>query len=152
MLNVEADTITEASMPSHFTKTAGAPRTRGSADPPVIALHQSSRLAPSQPAIVAQEKTTANAQPKRQGCPPKPGKCLSNLSFLLLLTYVRVLVPVVFRDPVVFDKNHFSKSSAFVFSSEHFSKMFLECVMDHFGLEELPVILKNLQPHVSLIF
>jgi len=36
MLNIEADNITEASMPSHFTKTAGAPRTRGSADPSVV--------------------------------------------------------------------------------------------------------------------
>jgi len=152
MLNVEANNITEASMPSWFTKTTGAPRTRGSADPPVVALCRSSRLAPSQPAIVAQEKTPANAQPKHRGRPPKPGKCLSSLSFLLLLTYVCVLVPVVFRDPVVFDKNRFSKPSAFVFLSEYFSKTFLEHIVDCFGLDKLPVILKNPQPHVSLIF
>jgi len=30
--------------------------------------------------------------------------------------------------------------------------MFLEHVVDHFGLDELPVVLKNPQPHVSLIF
>ena len=69
-------------MPSLFTKTAGAPRTRGSANPSVTAPCQSSRLAPSQLAIVAQEKTPANAQPKRRGRPPKPGKHLSSLSFL----------------------------------------------------------------------
>ena len=43
------------------------------------------------PAVVPQEKTPANAQPKHRGCLPKPGKHLSNLSFLSLLTYVRVL-------------------------------------------------------------
>ena len=59
---------------------------------------------------------------------------------------------MVFRDPVFFDKNRFSKPSSFVFLSEYFSKMFLECVVDHFGLDELPVVLKNPQPHVSLIF
>jgi len=91
MLNVEADNITEASMPSQFSKTMGAPRTRGSGDPSVAAPRRSSRLAPSQLAVVAQEKTPANAQPKRRGRPPKPGKHLSNLSFLSLLTYVRVL-------------------------------------------------------------
>jgi len=90
MLNFEADNITEASMPSQFTKITGAPMTRGSADPPVITPHRGSRLAPSQPATAAQEKTPANAQPKRRGRLPKPGKCLSSLSFLLLLTYVRV--------------------------------------------------------------
>jgi len=69
-------------MPSQFTKTVGAPRTRGSGDPSVAAPRQSSRLAPSQPAVVAQEKTPANAQPKRRGRLPKPGKHLSSLSFL----------------------------------------------------------------------
>jgi len=69
-------------MPSQFTKTVGAPRTRGSGDPSVAAPCRSSRLVPSQLAIVAQEKTPANAQPKCQGCLPKPGKHLSSLSFL----------------------------------------------------------------------
>ena len=59
---------------------------------------------------------------------------------------------MVFRDPVVFDKNHFSKPSSFVFLLEYFSKMFLEHVVDRFGLDELPEVLKNPQPHVSLIF
>jgi len=99
MLNVEADNITEASMPSCFTKTAGAPRTRGSANPSVIAPRQSSRLASSQPAIIAQEKTPANAQPKRRGHLPIPGKHLSSLSFLFLLTYVHVLSASGFQRP-----------------------------------------------------
>jgi len=99
MLNIEADNITKASMPSRFTRTAGAPRTRGSADPSVAAPRRSSRLVPSQPSIVAQEKTPANAQPKCQGCPPKPGKCLSSLSFLFLLTYVHVLSASGFQRP-----------------------------------------------------
>ena len=59
---------------------------------------------------------------------------------------------MVFRDPVIFDKNHFSKPSSFVFLSEYFSKTFLEHIVDCFGLDELPVVLKNPQPHVSLIF
>ena len=59
---------------------------------------------------------------------------------------------MVFRDAVVFDKNRFSKASSFVFLSEYFSKMFLERVVDCFGLDELPAVLKNPQPHVSLIF
>jgi len=93
MLIVEANNITKASMPSQFTKTMGAPRTRGSGDPSVAAPRQSSRLVPSQPAVVVQDKTSANAQPKCRGHPPKPGKHLSSLSFLFffLLTYVRVL-------------------------------------------------------------
>ena len=72
--------------------------------PPTLTSLGSARQAPPKPATVDQEETPV--QPKRCGHPPKAGKFYVFLgSFLLLLfTYDCVLAPVVFKNPVIFDK------------------------------------------------
>jgi len=101
--------------------------------------------------MVDQEETPV--QPKHRGHLPKAGKSyvfLGSPFFFLIFTYGRVLAPVVFKNPVVFDKKQFSKYLRLFLSDP--SDLFLEHVVERFGMKEFPAILNTPRPHVSLFF
>ncbi|KIJ89522.1 hypothetical protein K443DRAFT_126750, partial [Laccaria amethystina LaAM-08-1] len=103
--------------PPHFTPTVVAPaidlsRTitvKARVNPPT-AERRSTRSGQAAASSVVVQKATSDL-PKRRGSPRKS-------------------TPVVFNNPVVFDKKRFKR------------------VIDHFGLDELPPLLKTPRPHM----
>ena len=111
---MSADTITEAATSPSFIEPSNASKDEGCMCPPSTVSHKSSRHVASKPTMDVQEE--APVQPKHCGHPPKAGKFCASLISFHLADLNHVLAPVIFKNSVIFNKNHFSKHST-LFSS-----------------------------------
>jgi hypothetical protein len=106
--------------PPRFTPTVVAPAidpscmitVKACVNPPT-AERRSTRSGQAAASSVVAQKATSDP-PKRRGRPRKSSKCL--VSFVLILYSLFVSAPVVFNNPVVFDKKRFSNCPIFILS------------------------------------
>jgi hypothetical protein len=78
---------------------------------PPTAERRSTRSGQAAVSSVVVQKATSDP-PKHRGHPQKSSKCL--VSFVLILYSLFVSAPVVFNNPVVFDKKRFSNCPIFI--------------------------------------